>query len=529
MINKIFKGRLIALSFIICHLSFSAALVSCNSELDIEKHGNMGSMETYYTTDENINTATASLYLSVRSFYYNWFFTKNLLSDDAWAGGGQRGDNGEMEKLNEYSFDSNHSMIESIYSGLYTIIYNANLIIDKTEGETAVMKHAINEAKVFRAWAHFELVTLFGTAPKVDHLLDPGEYRQANGTAAETWAFVEQDLTEAIASGTLPSKSAVNDAETGIRVTKEFAQAMLGKAYLFQGKNGEAATMLDNVISSNKYALFDGEYDAQFHAAANNNCESLFELQKRNDTEQLWNAFDFIHIMQGWRTSVLSYSGQAMAELALGCYGFVNPRKSLYDAFVAWEGADGYRLSKSIWNYDQMQAYGVSVQSGAAVYGNEGYFFWKNQSLRDDCITDMSYFQVGQFINLKVMRYAEVLLLAAEANLQAGNTAKALDYMNQIRTRAKETPLTAVTLNDIKTEKRLELCNEAVRYQDLIRWGDAKTAMADQGKQVPAFTGTDVQWNWQNTKYGFQDKNMLLPIPLKELELNPNMEQNAGW
>ena len=511
-------------------LGFASLMtVSCESELDIEKHGNMGSMETYYTTDENINTASASLYLEMRSFYYNWFFAMNLLSDDAWAGGGQRGDNGEMEKLNEYNFDSNHSMVESIYSGLYGIIYKANLIIDKTEGETAVMKRAINEAKVFRAWAHFELVTLFGTAPKVDHLLEVSEYRQANGNAAETWAFVEQDLTEAINSGSLPSKSDANDQETGIRVTKEYAQALLGKSYLFQGKNSEAATMLDNVINSNKYALFPGEYDAQFHAAANNNCESLFELQKRNDPEQLWNTFDFIYIMQGWRTSVLSYGAPAIMELALGTYGFINPRKSLYDAFVAWEGADGYRLSKTMMNYDQMKAYGVEVQPGAAVYGNEGYFFWKNQSLREDCITDMSYFQVGQFIDLKVMRYAEVLLLAAEAQLQAGNTAKALDYINQIRVRAKEEPLTSVSLSDIKMEKRLELCNEAVRYQDLIRWGDAKSALADQGKQVPAFTGDAVQWNWQNTKYGFQDKNMLLPIPLKELELNPNMVQNAGW
>ena len=165
----------------------SLAFTACDSELDIEKHGNMGSMDTYYTTDENINTASASLYLQMRSNYYNWFFTKNLLSDDSWCGGGQRNDNGQMEELNEYSFDTNHSMIESLYSGLYGIIYKANLIIDKTEGDTPVMKHAINEAKVFRAFGHFELASLFGTAPVVDHLLEPGEYRQANGTAADLW------------------------------------------------------------------------------------------------------------------------------------------------------------------------------------------------------------------------------------------------------------------------------------------------------------------------------------------------------
>ena len=507
----------------------SLMTVSCNSELDIEKHGNMGSMDTYYTTDENINTATASLYLEMRSNYFNWFFLKNLLSDDVWTGGGQRGDNGEMEKLNEYRFDSNHGSIEGVYSGLYSVIYKANLIIDKTQGETAVMKRAINEAKVFRAWAHFELVSLWGTAPKVDHLLEPSEYRQGNSDPAETWAFVEQDLNDAINSGALPSKTDANDAETGIRATKEFAQALLGKAYLFQDKYSQAAAMLDNVINSNKYALFEGEYDAQFHALANNNCESVFELQKRNDPEQLWNQLDMVFLMQGWRTSVLTYGGQAAMDLAIGTYGFCNPRESLYDAFVEWEGEDGYRLNRTMMNYDQLTAYGVSVMPGAAVYGNEGYFFWKNQSLKSDVITDMSYFQGGQFINLKMMRYAEVLLMAAEAHLQSGNSSKATQYINLVRARAKEEPLTSVTMDDIKMEKRLELCNECVRYQDLVRWGDAKAVMGQQGKDVPAFTGTDVQWNWHNDKYGFQDKNVLLPIPLKELELNPNMTQNPGW
>ena len=507
----------------------SLMTVSCDSKLDIEKHGNMGGMDTYYTTDENVNSATASLYLSVRSNYFTWYFLKNLLSDDVWCGGGQRGDNGEMEKLNEYNFDSNHGSIEGVYSGLYSIIYKANLIIEMTSGETAVMKRAINEAKVFRAWAHFELVTLWGTAPKVDHLLTQDEYRQANGTPADTWAFIEQDLTEAINSGTLPSKKDANDQETGIRITKETAQAFLGKAYLFQGKYSEAASMLDNVINSGKYALFTGEYDAQFHAANNNNCESVFELQKRYDTEQMWNQMDMVYIMQGWRSDKLKYKGDAATVLATGTYGFLNPRQSLYDAFVAWEGADGYRLNKSVMTYQQLVDYGVSISGSNAVYGNEGFFFWKNQSFKDDCVQDMSFFQAGQYIDLKIMRYAEVLLMAAEANLQAGKSDKALEYINQIRTRAQETPLTSVTLDDIKTEKRLELCCECIRYQDLVRWGDAKTAMGNQGKEVPAFTTDGVQWNWQNTVYGFQDKNMLLPIPLKELELNPNMQKNAGW
>ena len=516
----------------------SLMLLSCDSELDIEKHGNLGNMDSYYTNDENINAATASLYLEMRSLYYNWYMTKNCLADDVWAGGGARGDNADMEKLNEYTFDADNGMIQSLYSGLYSVIYKANLIIDKTKGsldnpdaeKTPVMKRAINEAKVFRAWAHFELVTLWGTAPVVDHLLEPSEYRQTNSTPEAHWKLIESDLTEAIASGTLPSKANADDQETGIRMTKETAQAFLAKAYLFQGKNADAASMFDNVINSGKYALFTAdEYYMQFHARYNNNCESLFELQKRYDSEQMWSQCDFLMCMQGWRSDKLNYSGMANGLLAQGTYGFLNPRKSLYDAFVAHEGADGYRLTQSVLTYDQLQMIGVSVQTGKSVYGCEGYFLWKNQALVEDCVMDLSALQILQYTDLKVMRYAEVLLLAAEAHLQNGNSTKALEYINMIRTRAKEKLLTAVTMDDIKQEKRLELCNECVRYQDLVRWGDASSAMSSQGKEIPVFATTGVEWGFKNENYGFKDKNKLLPIPLKELEVNPSMNKNEGW
>ena len=119
--------------------------------------------------------------------------------------------------------------------------------------------------------------------------------------------------------------------------------------------------------------------------------------------------------------------------------------------------------------------------------------------------------------------------MAAEAQLQAGNSSKALNYINQIRERAKENPLSSVSLDDIKNEKRFELCNEAVRYQDLIRWRDADKAMKDQGKEIPVFSTTGVEWQYKNQNYGFKERNWLLPIPLKEIELNPNMQKNPGW
>ena len=502
---------------------------SCEDRLDIPKHGNMGGQKDFYKTDNDAMQAAASLYNSWGGNYYNWSFTLNLLSDDVWCGGGGRGDNSDMEKLNEYNFDTDHGMVSGVYSGMYGIIYNANLIIDQMEGDTNIKKQVIAEAHFFRAWANFQLVTLFGTAPKVDHLLAPGEYHQPNSTPEELWAFVEDDLKAAIESNMLPSKKGVNDSETGMRVTKEAAQAMLGKAYLFQKKYSEAAAELDKVISSQKYDLWQGDYDKLGHVATNGCCESILEIQKRNDAEQAWNQMTMTFIMQGWRTDRMTLTGQASAEIATGTYGFFNPRKSLYDAFVAAEGENGYRLNSSIRTYQQMEAYGLTLNAGAQLVGHEGYFNWKNRALKEDCVYDASYFQVLQYINLRVMRYAEVLLLAAEAHLQGGDKSKALQYVNKVRERAHLATLGSVTMDDIKTEKRLELFNECVRYQDLVRWGDGEKMLGNQGNQIASFTVAGVTYPYSNDGSGFKAKHNLLPIPRKEMELNKSMVQNQGW
>lgn len=530
------------------------ATMSCEDRLNIEKHGSMGGPENYYQTDEEADAAVASMYLSWRDLYSAWFYVKNLLSDDAYTGGGQRGDNANMEQLNEFTFTTNNGIIESLYSGLYSLNYKANLIIGNVKGNSPVMNRAVAEAKFARAWAYFELVTLWGTAPLVDHLLSPDEYRQGNSTPEALWAFVEQNLEEAISSGALPSKDNVGDEEAASRVTLETAKAYLGKAYLFQGRYADAAKLFDQVIESNKYELYKGDFDLLGHAVTNNCSEAMLEIQRRNNAEQGWNQFVQFYIMLGWRTSHMVYGAKATGEedIALGTYGFFNPRKSLYDAFVAMEGEDGYRLKSSIRTYKQMNEIDMEINVGAHLVGHEGYFPWKTRLLNSDNIIDMTYFQGLQYTNLRIMRYAEVLLMAAEANVMGGGSAdKALKYINEVRTRAQLAPLSAVTLDDVKKEKRLELCLESVRYQDLVRWGDAKTVLGEQGKAIPAFgyfpkknadgeIVKDAQGqpvyelkeepeNVKNTVYGFQDKHLLLPIPLKEMEVNQNMKQNAGW
>lgn len=282
------------------------------------------------------------------------------------------------------------------------------------------------------------------------------------------------------------------------------------------------------MIDSKKYELYQGDYDKLVHAATNGCCEAMLEIQKRNDPEQAWNQMTMTFIMNGWRTSLINLG--SMDQIAQGTYGFMNPTKSLYDAFVAREGKDGYRLRSSIRTYDELNAeYGLTINSGERLVGHEGLFNWKNRALKEDNVMDASYFQALQYTNLRVMRYAEVLLLAAEAHVKSGGS-RAAEYVNAIRTRARLQPLASVTLDDVKAEKRLELCFECVRFQDLVRWGDAPKYLGERGQAVPAFSAKGLDPKaFSNANYGFKEKHNLLPIPRKEIELNRNMTQNTGW
>lgn len=529
-------------------LALVAVLVTgCVDRLNIAKHGSLGGPESYYQTDEEAEAALASMYGSWRDLHQNWFTLLNAMSDDAWAGGGQRNDNVDLEKLNEFNYMIDSGTIQSLYSQLYTLIYKANLIIGHVTGDSPVMRQVVAEAHAARGWAHFYLVTLWGTAPMVDHLLTTDEYRQTNGTPETTWAFVESEFEAALESGALATKSSLNDTESGIRVTVEAVKAFLGKAYLFQGKYQEAAAILDEVIASGKYDLYRAsDYGMLGHASTNNCCEAIFELNRVNNAEQAWNQFSQLFINIGWRSSILTYTPGTEAGnfIASGSYGMLNPQSSLYDAFVEMEGVDGYRLNQTIRTYEQLNSIGVVNMGGNPLVGNEGYFFWKTRLLKEDCIMDNPGLQMLQYNNLRIMRYAEVLLMAAEAHIQGGvDASKALDYINQVRDRAQLAPLTSVTMDDIKKEKRLELCMESCRYQDLVRWGDAEAVLGQQGKQIPSFAwsvaynadGTtsiashELTYPYSNTEYGFKAKHNLLPIPLREMDVNPNMEQNPGW
>lgn len=496
---------------------------SCSRMLDIDQHG-VTSISDYYKTDAEIESAGAALYSDLRDQYVNGIMLKCALDDDFYAGGGGRGDNSSVEMIDEYTFDAEHGSISGYFQGMYTIIHDACVILENVDPNfSAIAARTVNEAKVCIGYAYLELISLWGTPPLVDHvLMDANEYKMENGKPEELWAFAEKNLTEAIASGALPRKSSVND-NTTWRLTQEAAQAILGKVYLWQGKNKEAADVLEKVINSGKYQLFN-QYGEMLDLANKHNCESLIELDHPVDYANL--TFNFLNGMAMWRMSKLDMNADAKAYYAADGYGFFPPTKNLYDEFRTVEAEDGYRLNETLRTYKQLQSQiGLKVTEPNL---SEGYFMWKSRLKADQIVMGMPWFSTR---NVILMRYAEVLLLAAEANITV-NPAKATEYFNMIRTRAQAPTVGSVTLPMLQTEKRLELCYEGTRFQDLTRWGIAYDKLKDCGKEMPylQLDGSLEYRNLNNPVYGFkQNKHELLPFPAVELRVNPNLTQNPGY
>ena len=500
------------------------SLGSCDDKLDIAEHGVL-SYDTFYKTDGDAESAVTSIYGTMRGLEYNYKMLLNLLSDDVWAGGGARTDNADLNGVNEFTFDSNQTFIKSCFTSFYQMIYGANVALNHIKGDTDYQKQMLAEAHVLRAWAYFELTSLWGNPPLVDHELASTEYSQPNGKTEELWALVESDLTTAINSGYLTQKSSVSD-ETNYRVTKQFAQAMLGKAYVWQKKWADAAKVFDEVINSGLYSLYTGSYADILAYNHKNNSESMFESNKVFDANNVFDNGSVYGLMIGWRTDRFV---TIESDIYSTGWGFCAPRKSLYDAFVAEEGADGYCLNNTMKTYAQLVQRGNVIASGKTMI-NEGYFDWKLRVQPGEEPAEGYGFAYTN--NVRWMRYAEVLLLAAEANLQAGNQSQADKYYNIVRTRAKLTSKTGVTLEDIIAEKRLELCFECVRYQDLVRWNLGSKYLGDQGKNCPTLDSNgNVTYQSYNAegKYGYKDRNALLPYPATEIGLNPNIVQNTGW
>jgi tetratricopeptide (TPR) repeat protein len=539
------KTILSKLNKVIIIVVFSLVLFGCSENwLDYDKRGAQ-IPDTFYKTDEQaFEGLMAAFDIWQSNMGFNYYYLLDGLSDENYAGGGSRGDNGGiLEEVNEYRFTPLNSGIRGFYSWMYSCVYRANLVINRVEPDSEDKQLDIAMAKVLRSYAYFFLVNLWGDVPLVLQELNSDEYVQPRTPKEEVYAQMEQDLQDAIA--VLPTRYNLLGNYSNL-ISKGAAQSILGKVYLFENKYTEAANIFDQVISSNDYDLYP-DYSKVLRKESEYGVESVWEIPFVTNQDYS-SPFGPESTMGGFLVFVdpreTQFSCPALGITSSMGWCFLNPHKEIYDAYVA--AGDTVRRKANIISKPEIEALGGYLQfpvppaEGYTPYGNDGYVQLRYVSYLSEGEGAIDFFkECNNGTNARMIRYADVLLMAAEANNRKSpaDDAKAQQYINRVRARVN-LPAVSLTGDDlfaaIKNERKLELFYEGERYLDLQRWqgnlgenGDAYLALKDQGKVVPS--GIPGQPILQPDAGYKLNKNELLPIPDYEMQVNSAMIQNPGY
>lgn len=471
---------------------------SCSeSFLDVEPINQINS-ENFFNSEDDYQQALIGAYDLLASTYLNVILGE-IASDNTLAGGENANDVPGWQEIDDMRHSSANDQLRNLWNWMYAGINRVNYIFEfRNKLDFNGKEQILGQAAFLRAYYYFELVKWFGDVPlAVDERVnfnEIGSYPRVR--ASEVFAQIEADLT--YAASVLPLRQ--DDAG---RVTKGAAQALLGKALVYQEKYSEAAPVLDEVINSEVYDLYP-DFSTLFLQQGENNIESVFEVQYSNIQGA---GFGCLQCSEGnvavGFSGVRGYNGPTYQS----GFSFNVPVQDLVDQY----SSDDLRLAPTIFDIEAFQAEqaarGVEV-SYSEGYEHTGYYNHKyiprsGESFQDPNLTNAT--------NYRAIRFADVLLLAAEAHNELGNDETARTYLNRVRARAGLEPVEAsgdALGNAIFRERRLELAGEGHRFFDLVRTGRA----ADS---IPGFTA---------------GKHELFPIPLVEIELAGNIwDQNPGY
>lgn len=578
---------------------------SCEDQLDIEQKGVIPS-EKFYQTDADAEAALVAAYEGFMcnvvgrnhdgggpGIYTPYKIITNMCGDDVLYASGNYGDHEFSGMLNEFRYDAEAEVPKFMYTGLYLSVYTCNLVTDhfQNAADTPVKKRCVAEARVLRAFDYFLLANLWNNPPFIDHVLagtdlpyncnkdpeNPMDHKQLIQWVAKECEEAAADLDE---------RKGTDDKDGAVKVTKGFAWALAGKAYLFAGEYDKAKTALKKVIDSGKYALVPGDrYMDNFHIEGDGNEEKVFEInfeynagkgawagmiQRSSWMESNawnWRAGNFVKSPQsvysgidGWGgLGVPQWFGEEFHANDGDSYRFKATLKHIDDAVYKMEYADPALNAMSV--EEKMKSKEVGINDPVqGLYDNSFWLAFK-QIIRKADTDGNKYGDNIRLNNYVVMRYAEVLLNYAEACLNTGDQSEAKKYINMIQERAgSKTISQTVDMDVLKREKSYELWLEGCRWFDVMRWKDAKAIerLKNVGSDCPhvfdklfrAPKADDRKVTWEhgteaNSRFytvstsaakdagfevGFKEgKHEFFPYPQTVKDKNPNLEQNPGW
>lgn len=585
------------------------AFSSCADQLDIEQKGTK-TTDSFYKNDADCEKALAYAYEGFMvntvgrttaqggpSIYTPAKVLANHPGDDVLYASGNYGDHEFGGAIDQFRYESNPEAINFHYRGLYLSVYSDNLVLDHfKDPQTAYQKQAVAEARVLRAYNYFLLACYWGQPPFVDHVLNASDIpTNSDMTQEQYYEWVAKECQDA--EPDLIERKSTADKEGAYRVTKGFAHALAGKALLFAKKYDEAKAEFKKVIDSGKYALVPGDqFLDMFHVEGDGNPEKIFELNLyynaaagawstgsglgyMNHSTWMeanafnWRAGNFVTNparvytgIDGWGSiGIPEWYGEEFHENDGDSYRFKATMLPIDDVIYHKTGIKGMDYANDELNKMSPEELEKSDKVGInnvtqGLYGESFYLPFKMLIRANDTNDGGRTGDNQRMNNIIVMRYAEVLLDYAECCLQTGDNAEAKKYINMIQRRAgSKTISDNVDMEVLKREKSYEMWFEGCRFQDILRWNDAKgmARLKEAGKQVPhlfdkmfrAPKATDENIVWEhgteaNSRFyiththeavdagftvGFQEKNRLFPYPSSVVEMNPNIKQNTGY
>ncbi len=470
-------------------LTILLALCACGDFLDVQPEFQV-SENNFYENQNDFETALIGVYATTQELHdVTLLYPTELSTDNAeiqWTSP----TSSEME-FDESNVTSINTLINSVWNVSYTAISRANNLLTQLEGSSLsdpVKPQFEGEARFLRAYHYFNLVRLFGDLPIVTQSFrSPGEvlaYDMRRQPAEAIYQIIIDDLT------TAEDLLGGSDDLGKSRASAGAAKALLGKVHLTRQNYAEAAEVLRKVIDQGTYSL-QPDYQTLFTNGNDELPETIFEIKFLSGNLGEGNAFSSVFTPPRFDMAIFPGNMQGSGRIV-----------PTADVANAYEPGD-LRRSASVEDSVRL----VDGTYAENIYGLK--------------FVDFTTGLVGDGgINFVALRYADVLLMYAEALNELGSTDEALTYLNQVRSRAGLAPVAGVDQDkfrsSIENERRVEFLSEGHRWFDLVRTGRAQTVMNNYFAN-------------KGLNFTLEDHELLMPIPQDEIDIDPNLAQNIGY